>query len=474
MNRAGRAAAALAAAAVLAVHVASSDSFGGVTSMIANPANSAASATLLYTHAYGSSTCTSVPTGAITDAIQTVACPSSLYPSAAAATRTDAITANGTTPTVRVTQKVGVSSCGAVRLANRNNTSNPMLARYGTTFATTNGPMGNTAGYVSLDGGSPGGYGSSITAQSQPDPVLGNTYGLGIWFRTSTATGGPLFGFGSSSSNVAGTNDRILYMSAAGKLGFVFNSAGATTGVTTTSYNDGQWHFAYVTLRYTGIIISLTSVVTLYVDGTSVASGGGLLVTFSSYTGYWHLGWSPTGSGNPRTYFAGSLSNFAVLNNGSASSNLTVATTQTQYDTLTSAASEHWRLNDDGTTTVTGTLPAIGTTPPCSYVDIQWGFTNPLSCAASPSSTTAGCTASITMTSFVAAGLQTVASAAPGTTQTSSITLSHDALYTGTAVSNFLAGLMIYAPLTVSMAVGSTPWSSTFSWSLSPGSTFLL
>ncbi len=234
----------------LAAHLVSGSALGGLQARLDNTNNSASSATLLYTHSYGSNSCTSVPGGAVTDSIQSVSCPGSAYPTSSAGSRADAITANGTVPASAVTQTASIASCGIVSTANRMSTARPLLPRNGTSFATAGGPMGGTGGFITLDGAAPGGYESAAVQQSQPNPglSLGSTYGLGIWFRTSSTTGGPLFGFGDSPVNVAGTNDRVLFMTAGGQLNFKLNSGAATTGNSTGSFNNGAWHFAYVTL----------------------------------------------------------------------------------------------------------------------------------------------------------------------------------------------------------------------------------
>src|SRR6202035_489660 len=130
---------------------------------------------------------------------------------------------------------------------------NPMLPRYATSFATSGGPM-DGAGYATFDGATA--YASDVVSQTQPAPALDldETYGLGIWFKTTSTAGGPLFGFGSDPTDVAGTNDRILYMNQAGQLGFVVNTTPAETGLSAASFNDGAWHFAYVTLTQISLI----------------------------------------------------------------------------------------------------------------------------------------------------------------------------------------------------------------------------
>lgn len=398
---------------------------------VANTTNRTGTATLSYSHAYTGGPCSSsvasspsLCPGAITPTAATVASPGVV-------TATDAITNTGTTTAANQTEQVQVSSCGPVSLANRVRTTNPMISRYGTAYAPTTGPL-TGSGAIMLDGANPGGYEASIVAQSQPAPLLavGTTYGLGIWFKTTSTAGGPLFGFGSSAINVSGSNDRILYMDKTGHLGFALNTAGAVTGLSPSAYNNGGWHFAYITLSQLTIVAGVVSTISLQVDGSQVATGGGLLVGLDSYSGYWHIGWSPISTKSYGTglsnYFTGSLSNFAVLNTAPAPSTLAVATTQTGFNTsIAASVTEHWLLNDTGTTTFTGTLPVIGATNPCTMVNLSWGFTSPTSCGWSPPSTTAACTSppAGSLAAFVAASWQTVASPAPAATQNATSTL---------------------------------------------------
>ena len=143
-------------------------------------------------------------------------------------------------------------------------------------------------------------------------------------------------------------------------------------------------------------------------------------------------------NGVPTQYFAGSLADFAVFNSGSAPANLATPTTQTQIDTFaTRSATGYWKLVDTGTTTVPRgtTLPVIGTTAPCSYVDITWGTHQP--------DLVRGRTAvdheRLHDDDHEAVGVRwrpgsrQVGTVAPGTTQTFTLALAQDASYTGTA-----------------------------------------
>lgn len=444
-------------------------SYGGLNAKILNSTDSTGAATLLYTHTYagGTTVCTSVPASGGIPTTSTFGCVGSLAPAAAvpasgSASATDAIAYRGSAPAAQVTQQVSAASCGPVQLVNAARSSNPMLARYGTAFAPSTGPV-TGAGAITLDGANPGGYEAAVTSQAQPDPSvsLGSAFGLGIWFKTTSTAGGPLFGIGTSAINATGGNDRILYMTTTGQLKFIQNTAGASTTATAKAYNDGAWHFAYVTMSQVGLLISLTTTTKVFVDGDSPASGGGLLVPYSSDTGYWHVGWSPV-SGLP-SYFTGSLSNFVVFNTAGAPAapTTTQRANQSNFTTWASAATERWLLNDTGTATFGGPYPFINAADPCSMVNVSWGFTNPTSCGWSPTSTSAACTdpPASSLAAFVAAGSRTIASPAPGTTQTATVKLSRGTGYN----TGFLPGLRLYAPLTFQATRGG--WSNVFTWS---------
>jgi hypothetical protein len=447
-----RAATCVLLAAVAVVWSDTSGALGGFSVSTTNSANTAGSGSLSYTHTYQATSCTSVAgqsttppcTGSIAPTTATLASPATV-------SATDSITNNGTIPASSLTQQVRAASCGVVKLDNGKNSGNPMLPRYGTTFSPTSIPM-TGSGAITFDGQNPGGYAAGVVSQAQPNPAisLGATYGLGIWFKTAGTAGGPLFGIGTSSTNATGGNDRILYMNTNGTLSFIQNTGVATT-TTTTSYNDGTWHFAYVTMSAVSILfLGLMSTTTIYVDGATAGSGGGLLVGYSSDTGYWHVGWSPVSGVSP--YFAGSLSNFVVFNNSGAPDAPTTAqrASQSAFNGWASSATEQWILNDSGTTTYSGTLPdGTSASSPCTKVDVTWSFTNPPSSFASSLAT-------------LASGWQNIASLAPGATETGTVSASRGTAYLAT---NYLPGLHLYAPL--SFRVQTNPaslWSVTFTW----------
>lgn len=444
--------------AVAVVWSDTSGALGGFSVSTTNSANTAGSGSLSYTHTYQATSCTSVAgqsttppcTGSIAPTAATLASPATV-------SATDSITNNGTIPASSLTQQVRAASCGVVKLDNAKNSGNPLLPRYGTTFSPTSVPM-TGSGAITFDGQNPGGYAAGVVSQAQPNPVisLGVTYdlgSLGIWFKTASTAGGPLFGIGTSSTNATGGNDRILYMNTNGTLSFIQNTNGNTT-TTTNSYNDGTWHFAYVTMSEVNILtVGLTSTTTIYVDGATAGSGGGLLVGYSPDTGYWHIGWSPGSvTGLSTSYFAGSLSNFVVFNNGGAPAAPTAPqrASQSAFNGWASSATEQWILNDSGTTTYSGTLPdGTSASSPCTKVDVTWSFTNPPSSFAGSLAT-------------LASGWQNIASLAPGAIETGTVSASRGTAYTAT---NYLPGLHLYAPL--SFRVQTNPaslWSVTFTW----------
>ncbi len=119
--------------------------------------------------------------------------------------------------------------------------ANPMLARYGTSFGAT-GPMTGSAGDHARrrqrrrvrDEHAPTGAAEPRLEPRQPPTASASGS------RPAARRSGPLFGFGDSPANIAGTNDRILYLSCdRASSNFILNTAWQhdrpTTGRTTTA-----------------------------------------------------------------------------------------------------------------------------------------------------------------------------------------------------------------------------------------------
>lgn len=138
-------------------------------------------------------------------------------------------------------------------------------------------------------------------------------FSVEAWFKTDTATGGKILGFGNAqprrNGNFLGYSsvyDRHVYMSNAGKL--VFGTWSGTRVVVTSpaSYNDNAWHHVAATQGPGGMV--------LYVDGVRVASN-----TVSANTvslGSWRIGGDSIPASWPSAptsrHFKGAIDEFAV------------------------------------------------------------------------------------------------------------------------------------------------------------------
>jgi PKD repeat protein len=171
---------------------------------------------------------------------------------------------------------------------------------------------GNYAGGFTLGVSSPvTATGSAVTFNGTTGTLASSVLGAApavyseeVWFKTTSTTGGKLIGFGSSRSGSSSTHDRNLYMLGNGKL--VFGTKTGTTinaATSSSSYNDGKWHYAAATQGPSGMA--------LYVDGVSVATNSA--TTATSFNGYWRLGGdSLSGWGADNSFFKGTLDEGAV------------------------------------------------------------------------------------------------------------------------------------------------------------------
>ncbi|MBW8750055.1 MAG: hypothetical protein JF565_01350 [Propionibacteriales bacterium] len=238
------------------------------------------------------------------------------------------------------------------------------------------------------------------------------------------------------------------------------------SGVSTSTYADGNWHF--VTLTIGSAVVSTS---TLYVDGGSVASSGGLAL-LSGNTGYWHLGWGDfTSIANAPTTpnLTGSLSGGFVTANtltGAQVSTLRSSASASAFQTTAtgySGAKHVWMLGDSGTTTFTSTISWVTGGDPCAMDTLAWtlGGSNVF--------------AATTLKALVTSGwLPSTALAAPtpGNTQTSVTSFAR--VLTGYDVD--VAGLHLYAPISYRVGLLSPPssgWSLTFTWSGDPSGVFV-
>jgi hypothetical protein len=455
------------AATALSLWTLTSPTQAGFTAAMQNSASSLGAGTLAFDHAYAGRSCTPASLNS-----QPIPCIGSLYPASSTGSTTSTITQTGTIAATG--QEARIASCGAVSFADSTSAGDHLVARGNVGFGYPGPFPGSAAAH--FDGATALGSGiKSIGTGS----LFGNSFSQGIWFKTDTAgyaDGGALMGIGSSPTDATGTNyDHVIWMDAAGRLGFGIQ--GTVLNITDKSsvrYNDGNWHFAVLNIAVTGILVYITSG-TLYVDGVSVA-GSTWTTALTGYTGYWHIGWNQLGSrwDSVNPYFQGSLANAFTVNDTLTSGQrdaLYGAGNQATWQSRLASygANRSWTLGDTGTTTILANtnLPSIGTASPCSYVDISWGFSNPTSCVVAPASATAACTLTTTKLSTAADGVwRPIAPASLGGTQDSLITLSKDSTYAAKA--SYLAGIVIYAPISLRMYVGSSfatsRWNCVFTW----------
>lgn len=422
---------------------------GWAAGSVANSTDSAVGAAMAITHSYASTSC------ATTARVTAVTCPATLGTSASpASSRADSITNNGT---VAVSQQVTGSSCAPVALANAASPSDPLLPRNSVTFRQT-----DKWGTSSAAGFSGSGYATDPigTSGSGLLGLLQSSFSFGVWFKASDALGGGLLSLSGSLSNGAGGANPTLWLDQSGNVhAYVATTlAGTQVASSGTNYGDGAWHLAVVVVSTP---ILLTGV-TLYVDGVSKASSGGLSL-LTSTTGYWHLAWSSfAGLTAPTSaYFHGSLSGAFVaqgaLSGGTVSTLAGAASAAAYQSTLGSNSPvSTWMLGDDGVTTYPGTsLPAGNLFDPCAKVNLTWTFASPAASIAAQS-----------LKAFANGSPTTVA--APGVSATQSLTI---ATSQGTGYTSDLAGLHLYVPISFGYAVGSA-WTQTMTWSGDPTEVF--
>lgn len=141
----------------------------------------------------------------------------------------------------------------------------------------------------------------ATTQETSPAPV----FTAETWFKTTTASGGKIFGFENTANGDGSSYDKHLYMTNDGRL--VWGSWIGSAAVVTSpaSYNDGVWHHVATVIDNSGR--------QLYVDGVLVAASS--VTGAETGNGYWRVGggnlggWPDQPSSN---YFNGVIDEFAV------------------------------------------------------------------------------------------------------------------------------------------------------------------
>ncbi|MFT4216806.1 MAG: PKD domain-containing protein [Micropruina sp.] len=144
--------------------------------------------------------------------------------------------------------------------------------------------------------------GSSNIVVAQRPWVAPQRFTAEVWFKTTTAKGGKLIGFGTATSGLSSSYDRHVWMLNTGKLAFGTYPGSQQIITSANSYNDGQWHHVAASQGADGM--------KLYIDAQLV--GTNATTTGQVYTGYWRIGGDKNWSGASSSYFAGTLDEAAV------------------------------------------------------------------------------------------------------------------------------------------------------------------
>lgn len=171
----------------------------------------------------------------------------------------------------------------------------------GTIHGTPSWTTGQINSGLTLDGST--NYISTGSSSSNP-----SDFSLELWFKTNTAAGGRLIGFGDAATGASTSRDRQVYMTNAGRLVFGVNPGTQQTVASSSSYNNNAWHHLAATLGSSGL--------QLYVDGSPVA-GNGAVTTAGNYTGYWRIGYDDLAgwpSSPTSNYFAGRIDEVKIYN----------------------------------------------------------------------------------------------------------------------------------------------------------------
>ncbi|MGY1741766.1 MULTISPECIES: PKD domain-containing protein [unclassified Blastococcus] len=136
----------------------------------------------------------------------------------------------------------------------------PLMAMPGVTAGVPGALTGDADTAYSLDG-TPAGY---LVLPAQFPPL--DTVTVEAWFRTDSAAGGLIAGFGDAMTGTSTVVDRLTWLDADGRVNFgVSPEAGVRRTVTSEeSYADGEWHLVASTLSPAGMF--------LYVDGELAGS----------------------------------------------------------------------------------------------------------------------------------------------------------------------------------------------------------
>ncbi|NHN56474.1 hypothetical protein G9U51_11865 [Calidifontibacter sp. DB0510] len=166
---------------------------------------------------------------------------------------------------------------------------------------TAGGHQGASSG--SLDFGGPA---ATLTLRAPQTPAGPTAFSTEAWFRTTASgRGGRIIGYGSTADNGASFfYDRVVYLTAEGKLLFGIGAWGTSVLTAPGRYDDGAWHHVVAARDAGGM--------RLIVDGQTVEGAPGAT---QDYAGYWRAGydnlsgWTQAPAGNS---FPGVIDDIAI------------------------------------------------------------------------------------------------------------------------------------------------------------------
>lgn len=135
-----------------------------------------------------------------------------------------------------------------------------------------------------------------------------DTFTIQGWVKTTTTSGGRIFGFGDLQNGNSGHRDRHLYMDNSGRLIFGVRAQNNSTQTVASSgtYRDNEWHMVTATMGPAGMA--------LYVDGVRVGQRADT-TQGEQYIGNWRLGGDNLGgwpSSPSKRNFIGTVDEIAV------------------------------------------------------------------------------------------------------------------------------------------------------------------
>jgi hypothetical protein len=347
-----------------------------------------------------------------------------------------------------------------VRLQNPTDSSDPMLVRGGVTYAVA-GPLTGSTG-LGLDGVAASHTLASDIIAENSATLFGNNFSAAVWFNVASGKSGPLLGFGSSPNDTAESTSDYPLMWIDGS-GTVHAGARSTLGSviansTGTGYNNGAWHLAVMT--FSSAVLTMTA--NIYVDSAAVGSQTVALSLLTGFSGYWHAGWSPVSSapwssGTPN-YLTGQLADAAAFNatlSAATVASLATSGSQTTWQARlgTAGAMESWPLGDDGTTSYAGTLPVVGSTSTCTFIDGTVGGTGFCIYPNAVSTSCSAPTGTNKLTALVAGGPYSLTPIVASASKAITTTTVKDSTY-ATTCSTFCPGLHLLVPLKITETIG--------------------